>query len=67
MKTIKIFAYISFLTFILGCTPNNDSNENSANVLAAPTNLSGQVISPTQINLTWTDNSTTETGFKIER
>lgn len=32
-----------------------------------PSNLNGKVISPTQIDLSWTDNSTNESGFKIER
>ncbi|MBE9562319.1 MAG: fibronectin type III domain-containing protein, partial [Proteobacteria bacterium] len=35
--------------------------------LEAPTNLTGSAVSQTQINLSWTDNSTSETGFKIER
>jgi C1A family cysteine protease len=34
---------------------------------AAPTGLAATAISHSQINLTWTDNSTDETGFKIER
>ena len=34
---------------------------------AAPTNLVATVISKSQINLTWTDNSDNETGFRIER
>lgn len=34
---------------------------------AAPTNLSATAFSRTQINLAWTDNSSDETGFKIER
>ncbi|MCU0494940.1 MAG: S8 family serine peptidase [Chloroflexaceae bacterium] len=34
---------------------------------AAPSNLSAGAVSSTQINLTWTDNSTTESGFRIER
>jgi hypothetical protein len=34
---------------------------------AAPTNLSASRISASQINLSWTDNSDNETGFKIER
>lgn len=33
----------------------------------APTNLVATAISETQITLNWTDNSTSETGFKIER
>lgn len=33
----------------------------------APTNLTLNVVSSTQINLTWTDNSNNESGFKIER
>ena len=34
---------------------------------AAPTNLVARTASSTQINLTWTDNSNNETGFRIER
>jgi predicted secreted protein len=33
----------------------------------APSNLAATAASRSQINLTWTDNSTNETGFKIER
>jgi hypothetical protein len=33
----------------------------------APSNLSAGSASETQINLTWTDNSSNESGFKIER
>lgn len=39
----------------------------AAAVPTAPSNLNGTVASTSQINLTWTDNSGTETGFKIER
>jgi fibronectin type 3 domain-containing protein len=35
--------------------------------LATPTNLVANVISGTQINITWTDNADNETGYKIER
>jgi hypothetical protein len=35
--------------------------------IEAPTNLSATEASPTQINLHWTDTSTNEQGFKIER
>lgn len=33
----------------------------------APTNLVGTAVSGTRINLTWNDNSTTETGFEVYR
>ncbi len=52
---------------------SNYSNEASATTLAAParpeapTNLTATAVSRTQINLSWTDKSTNETGFKIER
>src|SRR5262249_54565202 len=34
---------------------------------AAPSNLSASISSNTQINLSWSDNSSDESGFKIER
>jgi Galactose oxidase-like, Early set domain/Fibronectin type III domain/Glyoxal oxidase N-terminus len=34
---------------------------------AAPTNLVATAVSSSQINLSWTDNSNNETGFKVER
>jgi predicted phage tail protein len=33
----------------------------------APSNLTGTAVSTTQINVSWTDNSSNETGFSIER
>lgn len=38
-----------------------------ATVPAAPSNLTPTSVSTTQINLTWVDNASNETGFKIER
>jgi hypothetical protein len=37
------------------------------NLPNAPTNLTANSASQTQINLSWSDNSTDETGFKVER
>jgi hypothetical protein len=34
---------------------------------AAPSLLTSTAVSPNQINLSWTDNSSNETGFKVER
>ncbi len=38
-----------------------------AGVINAPSGLTATPTSATQINLTWTDNSSNETGFKVER
>ena len=47
------------------------SSETSATTLpnapSAPSGLSASAVSQTQINLSWTDNSSTETGFEIFR
>lgn len=55
----------SAVLVIFGCSSNN--NGNVTVVPSAPTNLTGAVISTTQINLSWTDNATNEEGYKIER
>lgn len=47
---------------------SNEANATTADVApAAPSGLSATTVSTTQIDLTWTSNSTNETGFKIER
>src|SRR5205814_8768483 len=44
------------------------SNEASGiTTLSAPTSLTATAVSSSQINLTWTDNSASESGYKIEQ
>ena len=44
------------------------SNEvNGITLLETPTGLSATAVSSSQINLTWTDNSSSESGYKIEQ
>ena len=62
-------------TYTLTCTGPCGTVSDSVTVTAepgeeapnAPTNLSASAVSCSQINLSWTDNSNNETGFKIER
>lgn len=53
-------------------TQGDSANSNTATVTtpsapSAPTGLSATATSQTSVNLTWTDNSNNETGFKVER
>lgn len=51
-----------------GESDDSDSNEASATTLpAAPSDLSAQAVSISQIDLSWTNNSSGALGFKIER
>jgi len=43
------------------------SNETPGKVLSVPTNLGASVLASSKINLSWSDNSSLEDGFKIER
>jgi len=47
-----------------GCIKKNDT---VIVVPITPSDLTGKVVSATQINLTWTDKSTNEKGFKVQR
>lgn len=58
-KTYSIFLILIFF----GCKKDEEKIE----IPLSPTNLSAQLITGTQVNLTWTDNSTNESGFKIDR
>ena len=51
-----------------GTNKSNYSNEaNATTPMNPPSNLTATTISTNQINLTWTDNSASETGYRIER
>ena len=65
----KIITLIFGLSLVYSCSTSNDGNGNSTTTVVpvTPSSLIGIVASTTQINLSWTDNSTNETGFKIER
>jgi len=68
MKEIKLFLSVFTLIFVLACSTSSDANSNSNTTVVplAPTELEGTLIN-TQVALTWVDNSTNETGFKIDR
>lgn len=66
----KYFFQLCIIFYILlSCSSESNNDNNIVTLPVTPTNLSGNQdwISPPQINLSWTDNSTNETGFKIER
>ncbi len=65
MKKIYQLSLFFYLTLIFGCSKDNESKPDS--VIYAPSNLNAIIFNNSQINLSWTDNSTNETGFRIER
>jgi len=62
MKNLYI---IIFLLTLFGCKKSDDGTVEV--IPLAPTELKGTIISKDQLDLTWKDNSTNETGYKIER
>ena len=63
MKNVLLL--LSTVLIFISCSTNN--NGTVTVVPIAPTNLTGSVISTSQVNLSWTDNATNEDGYKIER
>jgi hypothetical protein len=62
MKNLFI---IIFLLTLFGCKKSDDGTVEV--IPLAPTELKGTIVSKDQVDLTWKDNSTNETGYKIER
>jgi uncharacterized protein (TIGR02145 family) len=62
----RIIIFIKLL-FLIGCTSSSSDDNSSVPVPLPATNLTVVGVFTNQINLTWADNSTNETGFKIER
>jgi uncharacterized protein (TIGR02145 family) len=62
MKKLRLtqFLLIIILLFIYDCRKKEEIPEK-------PTNLTATIISQTEIDLSWVDNSDNETGFRIER
>ena len=67
MKNTYYLLFALLIVFSCTTTTHDDNTSTTEAIPVAPTNLTGTVQSTTQINLSWTDNSTNETGFKIER
>jgi uncharacterized protein (TIGR02145 family) len=64
-----ILSFVSLLIINFSCStnPNNNGGTPTTIIPIAPSGLTGVLTSSTQLNLTWTDNSTNELGFKVER
>lgn len=69
MNLTKLICVLTVLmVFDFGCTKTDTGNSSTVTVVpVAPSNLRGTVLSTKSVSLQWTDNSTNEDGFKIER
>src|SRR5262249_38952813 len=59
--------YYRFMAFNTGGFSNYSNEQSAITTLNSPTSLNATTVSSSQISLTWTDNSSSESGFKIER
>src|SRR5438876_18211 len=59
--------YYRVLAFNTGGSSTYSSEKSAITTLNSPTSLSATTVSSSQISLTWTGNSASEDGFKIER
>lgn len=63
IKNFSITLLLFFVLLTLSCKKERYIENNPSE----PTTLTATITGPTQVNLTWKDNSTNETGFIIER
>jgi hypothetical protein len=67
-KITSLISSILAILFFCGCSSESNGTTTITTVVPlAPTNLAGSNPETTRVLLSWTDNSTNETGFKIER
>jgi fibronectin type 3 domain-containing protein len=59
--------YYRVLAFNAGGSSTYSNKQSAITTLNSPTSLIATAVSSSQINLTWTDNSSSEGGFKIDR
>jgi len=66
MRSLQLFCLFLFL--LISCKKDgNDNGGDPTSVPVPPKDLTATLVSITQIDLTWTDNSNNEDGFKIQR
>ena len=64
----KTITFLFGILLVISCSTSSPNGTTTTTVVPlAPTSLSGIVVNSNQVNLSWTDVSTNETGFKIER
>ncbi len=59
--------YYRILSFNIGGSSAFSNEQSAITTLKSPTSLSATAVSSSQINLMWTDNSSSELGYKIEQ
>jgi len=63
-KAWSFFLCLSISMAVMSCQKSESPKET---IPSSPTELTANVISPTQVDLSWKDNAKNETGYKIER
>lgn len=62
----KLLVFILFLSSLISCRKQDETVDNTK-LPTPPSNIKIGVLSKTKVKITWTDNSTNETGFNIQR